>query len=188
MRTLSVVRAFLVVAALNVVAFSARGAPPPAAPAGGDAESQKLVTAAMEVDYLKMNFDAAKKKLSQAALNCRRKGCSSGLHASIHGYFAIIHWLGEDARELALEDLKNMLKIDLEQKLDVRYSNEEIEEEWASQQTEVRKVVMEERKAQAAREAEERKAQAAREAEERRLAAIRAAEDARKAEEEKKAA
>ena len=61
------------------------------------------MTAAMEVDYLKMNFDAAKKKLSQAALNCRRKGCSTGLHASIHGYFAIIHWLGEDARELAIE-------------------------------------------------------------------------------------
>src|SRR5690349_20984407 len=120
MRTFSVVRACLVVAALNFSAFAANGAPPPPAQNnGGDAESQKLVTAAMEVDYLKMNFDAAKKKLSQAALNCRRKGCSSGLHASIHGYFAIIHWLGEDARELAQEDLKNMLKIDLEQKLDV---------------------------------------------------------------------
>jgi hypothetical protein len=142
----------------------------------------------MEVDYLKMSFDAAKKKLSQAALTCRRKGCSTGLHASIHGYFAIIHWSGEDARELALEDLKNMLKIDLEQKLDVRYSSEEIEEEWEAKQAEMRKVVMEEKRATAAREAEERKAQAAREAEERRLAAIKAAEDAKRAEEDKKAA
>ncbi|HMI82731.1 MAG TPA: hypothetical protein VK550_01495 [Polyangiaceae bacterium] len=188
MKTLSVVRACLVVAALNGWAFSAQAAPVAPAPTGGDAESQKLVTAAMEVDYLKMSFDAAKKKLSQAALNCRRKGCSSGLHASIHGYFAIIHWLGEDARELAIEDLKNMLKLDLEQKLDVRYSTEEIEEEWEAKHVEMRKVVMEERRVAAAREAEERKAAAAREAEERRLAAIRAAEDAKRAEEDKKAA
>jgi hypothetical protein len=187
MKTPSAVRACLVVAALNFWAFSALGAPPPPA-AGGDAEAQKLVTAAMEVDYLKMSFDAAKKKLSQAALLCRRKGCSSGLHASIHGYFAIIHWSGEDARELALEDLKNMLKIDLEQKLDVRYSSEEIEEEWESKQAEMRKVVAEERRVAAAREAEERKAAAAKEAEERRIAAQKAAEDAKKAEEERKAA
>ena len=187
MRTFSVVRVCLVVAAMSAWALSAQGAPPPPPP-GGDAEAQKLANAAMEVDYLKMNFDAAKKKLSQAALTCRRKGCSTGLHASIHGYFAVIHWLGEDARELAMEDLKNMLKIDLEQKLDVRYSTEEIEEEWAAKQTEMRKVVMEERRAAAAREAEERKAQAAKEAEDRRLAAIRAAEDARKVEEDKKAA
>ena len=166
------------------------GATPPAAsgPNAGDAEAQKLVNTAMEVDYLKMSFDAAKKKLSQAALICRRKGCSTGLHASIHGYFAVIHWLGEDAQDLAGEDLKNMLKIDLDQKLDVRYSNEEIEEEWEARRTEIRKVVMEEKRVQAAREAEERKAAAAREAEERRLAAIRAAEDAKRAEEERKAA
>jgi hypothetical protein len=178
----------LVVAALNFWAFSALGAPPPPAPAGGDAEAQKLVTAAMEVDYLKMNFDAAKKKLSQAALTCRRKGCATGLHASIHGYFAIIHWSGEDSKEFALEDLKNMLKIDLEQKLDTRYSNEELEEEWEAKQVEMRKVVAEEKRVQAAREAEERKAQAAREAEERRLAAVKVAQDAAKAEEERKAA
>src|SRR5262245_38997813 len=103
MRTFSVVRACLVVAALSAWAGSAQGAPPQPRP-GGAAEAQKLVNAAMEVDYLKMNFDAAKKKLSQAALTCRRKGCSTGLHASIHGYFAVIHWLGEDARELALEE------------------------------------------------------------------------------------
>jgi hypothetical protein len=174
---------------LNFGAFSALAAPvaPPPTTAG-DADSLKLVTAAMEVDYLKMNFDAAKKKLSQAALNCRRKGCSSGLHASIHGYFAIIHWMGEDARELALDDLKNMLKIDLEQKLDVRYSTEEIEEEWETKQAEMRKVVMEERRVTAAREAEERKAAAAKEAEERRLATIKAGEEAKRAEEDKKAA
>ena len=188
MRTLSVVRACLVVAALNFWPFSAAGAPVAPPQTGGDADSQKLITAAMEVDYLKMNFDAAKKKLSQAALNCRRKGCSTGLHASIHGYFAIIHWSGEDAHELAIEDLKNMLKIDLEQKLDVRYSTEEIEEAWENKQAEIRKVVMEERRIAAAREAEERKAAAAREAEERRLAAVKAADDAKRAEEEKKAA
>jgi hypothetical protein len=188
MRTLSAVRMCLVVAALNVWAFAADGATPPATPQAGDAEAHKLVTSAMEVDYLKMSFDAAKKKLSQAALTCRRKGCSSGLHASIHGYFAIIHWLGENAQDLAQEDLKNMLKIDLDQKLDVRYSNEELEEEWDARRAEVRKVVMEERRIQAAREAEERKAAAAREAEERRLATIRAAEEAKRAEEDKKAA
>src|SRR5690349_11167359 len=143
------VRVCLVVAALNLWAFSGQGAPPappppPPSAAGGDAEAQKLMNAAMEVDYLKMNFDAAKKKLSQAALICRRKGCASGLHASIHGYFAIIHWLGEDARELAIEDLQNMLRIDLEQRLDARYSTEEVDEEWEAQQVEMRKVVMEE--------------------------------------------
>jgi hypothetical protein len=174
---------------LSFWAFSAVGAPAAPPPTNaGEAESLKLVTAAMEVDYLKMNFDAAKKKLSQAALNCRRKGCSSGLHASIHGYFAVIHWMGEDARELAIDDLKNMLKIDLEQKLDVRYSTEEIEEEWETKQAEMRKVVMEERRVVAAREAEERKAAAAKEAEERRLAAIKATEDVKRTEEEKKAA
>ena len=173
---------------MNLWAFAVDGAAPAAGPSAGDAEALKLVNAAMEVDYLKMSFDAAKKKLSQAALTCRRKGCSTGLHASIHGYFAIIHWLGEDAQDLAGEDLKNMLKIDLEQRLDVRYSNEEIEEEWDARRTEVRKVVMEERRVQAAREAEERKAAAAREAEERRLATIKAAEDAKRAEEERKAA
>ena len=178
----------MVVAALSVWTFAADGAPPAPAQTAGDAEAQKLVTAAMEVDYLKMSFDAAKKKLSQAALICRRKGCSTGFHASIHGYFAIIHWLGEDAHELAVEDLKNMLKIDLEQKLDVRYSSEEIEDEWQKRHTEVRKVVMEERRIAAAREAEERKAAAAREAEERRLAQVRVAEDAKRAEEERKAA
>jgi flagellar biosynthesis GTPase FlhF len=181
-------RACLVVAALNFWAFSAEGATPPPAPAGGDAEAQKLVTAAMEVDYLKMNFDAAKKKLSQAALICRRKGCATGLHASIHGYFAVIHWMGEDSKEFAHEDLKNMLKIDVEQKLDARYSNEELDEAWEAKQVEMRKVVAEEKRAQAAREAEERKAQATREAEERRLAAVKAAQDAAKAEEERKAA
>ncbi|HMJ52366.1 MAG TPA: hypothetical protein VK540_09825 [Polyangiaceae bacterium] len=189
MKTLPVVRTCLVVAALSFWAFSAVGAPAAPPPTNaGEAESLKLVTAAMEVDYLKMNFDAAKKKLSQAALNCRRKGCSSGLHASIHGYFAVIHWMGEDARELAIDDLKNMLKIDLEQKLDVRYSTEEIEEEWETKQAEMRKVVMEERRVVAAREAEERKAAAAKEAEERRLAAIKATEDVKRTEEEKKAA
>lgn len=184
----SAMRVCLVVAALNFWAFSAQSAPPPPAPAGGDAEAQKLVTAAMEVDYLKMNFDAAKKKLSQAALICRRKGCATGLHASIHGYFAVIHWMGEDSKEFAHEDLKNMLKIDVEQKLDARYSTEELEEEWEAKQVEMRKVVAEEKRAQAAREAEERKAQAAREAEERRLAAVKVAQDAAKAEEERKAA
>ena len=188
MRTLSAVRMCLVVATLSLWAFAVDGASPPPTPSAGDAEAQKLVTAAMEVDYLKMSFDAAKKKLSQAALTCRRKGCSTGLHASIHGYFAIIHWLGEDAHELAIEDLKNMLKIDLEQKLDVRYSNEDIEEEWDARRIEIRKIVMEEKRIAAAREAEERKAAAAREAEERRLAAIRAAEEAKRAEEERKAA
>src|SRR5687768_2550291 len=101
MRTLSAVRVCLVVAALSAWAFAVDGATPPATPQAGDAEAHKLVTSAMEVDYLKMSFDAAKKKLSQAALTCRRKGCSTGLHASIHGYFAIIHWLGENAQDLA---------------------------------------------------------------------------------------
>jgi MYXO-CTERM domain-containing protein len=189
----------LVVAALNFCAFSVHGAPAAATPAGGDAEAQKLANQAMEVDYLKMNFDAAKKKLSQAALACRRKGCSSGLHASIHGYFAIIHWLGEDSPEMANDDLKNMLKIDPEQKLDVRYSNEELEEAWETKQADARKVAAEERrviaareaeerKIAAAREAEERKAAAAREAEERRQTGLRAAAEAKKAEDERKAA
>src|SRR5687768_9557385 len=70
MRTFSAVRMCLVVAAFSVWAFAADGAPPAPTPSGGDAEAQKLVTAAMDVDYLKMNFDAAKKKLSQAALTC----------------------------------------------------------------------------------------------------------------------
>jgi len=170
-----IVRAILILAALTFRVISAR-----AAGTAGNAEVRKLITAAMEDEFLDSNFEAADKKLTQAEAICKRKGCSSSVHASIFGYFAIVDWVADQDRQATIDDLKSMLEINPQQKLDADYAPPEMKAMLKKAQAELRAAPPPEPQA---REVEERRTT---EAEERAAAARLAAEAARTAEEERR--
>jgi len=119
--SLPIVRAVVIVFTLTAwVSPSRAGASP------GDTEARKLTVAAMEIDFLSENFDAAETKLNQADALCRRKACSPSIFASIYGYFAILSWVASHDQEEAINDLKSMLKINPQQKLDEQYAPKEM--------------------------------------------------------------
>src|SRR6185503_2299128 len=107
-----IVRVIVIVFTLTAWVTSARAAVSP-----GDAEARKLISSAMETDFLDENFDAAETKLNKAEALCKRKACSPSVQASIYGYFACISWVAGQDQEGAINDLKSMLQINPQQKL-----------------------------------------------------------------------
>ena len=207
--SLPIVRAIVIVFTLT-----AWVTPSQAAGNQGDAEARKVITSAMEIDFLNDNFDAAETKLNQAEALCKRKTCSPSVFASIYGYFAILSWVGGHSKEGAINDLKTMLQVNPQQKLDEEYAPEEMtplykkaqqlartgaplqEPKAAPQEPEERRPSAAEQRAADARAAAEearatdlaRKEAARRAAEERKEAVRSAADEARRAAEEKKEA
>jgi hypothetical protein len=205
--SLPIVRAIVIIFTLTVWVTPSR-----AAVSGGDAEARKIITSAMETDFLSDNFDAAETKLNRAEALCKRKPCSPSVMASIYGYFAIISWVAGHDKDGAIKDLQTMLKINPQQKLDEDYAPDEmtplfkkaqqlartsepLEEPAPAREPEERRPSAEQRAADAraaaeeARAAEQERKEAARAAaEERKEAARSAAEEKRRAAEEKKEA
>ena len=208
--SLPIVRAIVIVFTLTAWVTPSRAAASP-----GDAEARKLIVAAMEIDFLTGNFDAAEIKLNRAEAICRRKGaCSSSVFASIYGYFAIISWVDGQDQEGAINDLRSMLQINPQQKLDEQYAPKEMiplfkkaqlpartsaplqEPKSSAQEPEERRPSATEQRAADARTAAEearaakleREEAARKAAEERKEAARSAADEARRAAEDKKEA
>ena len=203
--SLPIIRAIVIVFTLTAWALPSR-----AAVSGGDAEARKIITAAMEIDFLAENYDAAETKLNRAEALCKRKPCSPSVKASIYGYFAIISWVAGHDKEGATNDLKAMLQINPQQKLDEQYAPEEMtplfkkaqqlartseplqEPTSSAPEPEERRPSAAEQRAAAAEDARaaklEREEAARRAAEERKEAARSAADDARRAAEDKKEA
>lgn len=205
--SLPIVRAIVIVFTLTAWVSPSRAAASP-----GDTEARRLIVAAMEIDFLSENFDAAETKLSQADTLCRRKACSPSVFASIYGYFAILSWVASHDQEAAINNLKSMLKINPQQKLDEQYAPKEMaplfrkaqqartsaplqEPKSSAPEPEARPSAAEQRAAGARAAAEEARAAklereeaARRAAEEKKEAQRQAAEDARRAADEKKEA
>jgi chemotaxis protein histidine kinase CheA len=207
--SLPIVRAIVIVFTLTAWVTPSRAAASP-----GDAEARKLITPAMEIDFLGENFDAAEIKLNRAEELCKRKACSPSVFASIYGYFAIISWVAGHDKDGAIKDLQSMLQINPKQKLDDAYAPEDMtplfkkaqalartseplqEPKSSAPEPEERRPSAAEQRAADARAAaeearaaeQERKEAATRAAEERREAARSAAEEKRRAAEDKKEA
>jgi len=201
--SLPIVRAIVIIFTLTAWVTPSR-----AAVKGGDAEARKIITSAMETDFLNDKFDAAEVKLDRAEALCKRKPCSPSVLASIYGYYAIISWVAGHDKEGAIKDLQTMLQINPQQKLDEDYAPEEMTplfkkaqqlartseplEEPPAQEPEERRPSAAEQRAAAAEEARaaelERKEAARRAAEERKDAARSAADEKRRAAEDRKEA
>jgi hypothetical protein len=156
----------------------------------GDAEARKLITSAMETDFLDDKFDAADNKLTQAVEICRRKGCSTAVLGSIYGYFAVISWVADHDKEATIKDLKSMLRINPRQQLDLSYAPEEMDPLLKKAQQQFRASGGEARDPEEGRSsaADDKKEAARIAAEERKEAQRQAAEDARRAAEDKREA
>src|SRR6266571_539831 len=72
----------------------------------GDAQAKKLVKTAMDKNYMAVDFDVAVGKLNQADALCKMRGCSASLRAEVFGSLAIVHWVGLEDNESALQDLR----------------------------------------------------------------------------------
>jgi chemotaxis protein histidine kinase CheA len=203
----------IVCAIVIVLSLTTWVSPSRAAPSPGDAEARKLITSAMEIDFLAENFDGAESKLNRADALCRRKPCSPSVFASIYGYFAIISWVAGQDQEGTVEDLRSMLQINPQQKLDEQYAPKDMtpllkkaqqsrtsapaqESRSSAEEPEERRLSAAEQRAADARAAAEdaRAAKMEREeaarnaAEERKEAARSAADEARRAAEDKREA
>ena len=201
--SLPIVRAIVIVLTLTAWVTPSRAAANP-----GDAEARKLILSAMETDFLNDNFDGAEAKLDKAETLCRRKACSSSVRASIFGYYAIISWVAGHNKDGAINDLKSMLQVNPQQKLDEDYAPEEMtplfkkaqqlartstslpESKSSAQEPEERRPSAAEQRAAAAEEARaaelERQEAVRKAAEERKEALHLAAEEARRAAQDKK--
>jgi hypothetical protein len=179
----------IVRATLLVLIFTTWVTASHAAEAQGDAEARKLMAAAMESDFSNDKFDAADNKLTQAVAICRRKGCSRPVLASIYGYFAVISWVADQDNEGTIRDLKSMLQINPQQKLDEEYAPVEMDRLLKKAQQQLGSASEtqdpEERRSSAA---DDKKEAARTAAEERKEAQRQAAEDGRRAAEDKREA
>jgi hypothetical protein len=108
-----------------IVLFFATWATP--SRAAGDAEAMKLITSAMETDFLHDEFDAADEKLMRAESVCRRKTCEPSLYAGIYGYLAVISWVADQDKDKTVKYLTYMLQLDPREKLDKDYAPADME-------------------------------------------------------------
>ncbi|HMJ55413.1 MAG TPA: hypothetical protein VK540_25230 [Polyangiaceae bacterium] len=178
--SLPIVRAIVIVLTLTAWVTPSRAAANP-----GDAEARKLILSAMETDFLNDNFDGAEAKLDKAEALCRRKACSSSVRASIFGYYAIISWVAGHNKDGAINDLKSMLQVNPQQKLDEDYAPEEMTPLFKKAQQLARTSTSLPESKSSAQEPEERRPSAA---EQRAADARAAAEEARAAELERQEA
>lgn len=78
-----------------------------------DKEVQKLLTQAMDEDYLNVEFDKAETKLKKAVDTCKEKdACSPELLAKVHVALGTVHGVGQQKLDAAKADLVNALKAD----------------------------------------------------------------------------
>ena len=189
--SLPIVGAIVIVFTLTAWVTPSRAAASP-----GDAEVRKLITAAMEIDFLGENFDAAEIKLNRAEAVCKRKACSPSVFASIYGYFAIISWVAGHDKEGTISDIRSMLQINPQQKLDEEYAPAEMTPLFKKAQQPARTSAAPQESSSSAQEPEERRLSAAEQraadaraaAEEAREAKLEREEAARRAAEERKEA
>jgi MYXO-CTERM domain-containing protein len=87
-----------------------------AAPAG-DAEAKKTIKSAME-NYMAGDNDVAVKKLNQATALCRTQTCTPSVQGEIYSSLAVVHWVGLEDTNAALDDLRGLLKADPKATLD----------------------------------------------------------------------
>jgi MYXO-CTERM domain-containing protein len=93
----------------------------------GDKQAEKLISAAMDTDYGAGKFDAARAKLDKAARTvCARRRCTKSVHATVYGYLAVVHGIGDKDMDQAKVDIKRMLEIDSSALLDEQFSNKEL--------------------------------------------------------------
>src|SRR5262249_16872694 len=109
--------------ALAASLWSASAAAGPSS--AGDAEVQKLIKGAMEEDWLATKFDAAEAKLKRAANTCQKR-CSPPLGAKVHGYLAVLYDVVKKDPDKALEELKEMLKLDIDATPDKSFATPEL--------------------------------------------------------------
>ena len=168
-------RTALVTTLVAVLAFS----PTAEAKKAGNARAKKLVRAAMEKDYLDLEFRKAETKMKKALTICRTKGCSKGLHARIYRYLAVVYALGLKDQDAATFAFIDMLKLSPKLKPDRNFAAEEIDRAFKK----AKKAYLKERAEEEAEEAERRRKE---EEEEERIRAAEeaAAEEQRQAEEE----
>jgi len=92
----------------------------------GDAQAKKLLKTAMDKSYMAGDFDVAVGKLNQADALCKMRGCSPSLRAEIYGSLAIVHWVGLEDNDSALQDLRAMVKSDPKFELGDTYAPPEL--------------------------------------------------------------
>jgi len=114
-------RSMVLAAAACLFAMGAR-----AGGTGGDAQAKKLMQSAMDKDYMAGNFEAATKKLSQADAICQNLGCSPSAQAQIWGFMAVVDWVGTEDYDAAIKDVRTMLKLDPQHRLDDTYAPPEL--------------------------------------------------------------
>jgi chemotaxis protein histidine kinase CheA len=95
----------------------------------GDASAKKLIKTAMEKNYMAGDFDVAIGKLNQASASCKMKGCSTAVEAEIWGSLAVVHWVGIEDNETAVQDLRAMVKADPKWELGETYAPPELLQE-----------------------------------------------------------
>lgn len=104
-RSLTLPRASFVLAALGALAF----APPAYAAAPKDAQLEKAITTAMDVEYLETNFDKAEQRLRTAVEACGTDKCTPALKARALMSLGVVLAGGkkqlDDAREVFVEAL-----------------------------------------------------------------------------------
>jgi len=92
-----------------------------------DKDAQKLISQAMDDDYLNVEFDKAEAKLKKALDTCGASNCSPEVLAKIHVALATVHGVGEQKLDVAKSDLVNALKADPNVKLIDGLSTPELE-------------------------------------------------------------
>src|SRR5262249_31994537 len=89
----------------------------------GDAQATALVRDALEVDFLATEFAKVEDKLRQAEAVCKKTGCSPAVSAQVHGYLAVLEGSAHKNKAKAIEEFRQMLRIDFTSTLDKRYAN-----------------------------------------------------------------
>lgn len=92
-----------------------------------DKDAQKLISQAMDEDYLNVEFDKAEAKLKKAVDACGKDQCSPEVLAKVYVALATVHGVGQQKLDVAKGDLVNAVKADPNVKLLDGLSTPELE-------------------------------------------------------------
>ena len=115
--------------ALALLPFAAlfAAAVPASAAAPKDAQAQKALKEALDVDYLETKFDRAEQKLRTAIETCGEEKCSPPLKAQLYAALGVVLAGGKKELEDAREAFVEALKVDPTIKLDPDILSAQIE-------------------------------------------------------------
>jgi hypothetical protein len=104
-----------------------------------DKDVQKLLTQAMDEDYLNVEFDKAEGKLKKAVETCTKEkdACSPELLGKVHIGLATVHGVGQQKLDVAKADLVAALKADPKAALLEGLTTPELEAKFKEAQAEV---------------------------------------------------